>query len=344
MARALLPAAVVGLSGLGTARAACSLVEGACICEDAEGTTWDVTELTASGTADAVASGSCSGSYCSGEFEYFIEICGQLTVPSACNFGMCCSSSSNLNLMRIDTLNSCPPSSICQCDQLGMSTSPVTATALDDGSDTGLSLEYTPNSYYQSYVGWVSPVVNLICDSSASTTEPETEVVNAPGCTTNYCSVTINWRTPVVCSAGGGSGWTITILICVAAGLYVSGGVGYTRYSTGHFPGTDGDGGLLSSHPHYSAWGQVPGLVQDGVRFTRGLVSGGGGGAGEKEEFEALAPGDGETPPVGSGGGPKGKKKVRRKSEPGTAKKKRKKKPRPSVPVVGEGGDGAGKE
>eukprot|EP01045_Picozoa_sp_COSAG04_P040068 COSAG04_NODE_11528_length_704_cov_1.014876_2_plen_103_part_01 len=82
--RALLPAAVAGLGSLlGTARAACSLVEGACICEDAEGTTWDVTELTASGTADAVASGSCSGSYCSGEFEYFIEICGQLTVPSA---------------------------------------------------------------------------------------------------------------------------------------------------------------------------------------------------------------------------------------------------------------------
>ena len=49
----------------------------------------------------------------------------------------------------------------------------------------------------------------------------------------------------------------------------------------------------------------------------------------------------GETSSTSGGG--KGKK-VRRKSEPGTAKKKRKKKPRPSVPVVGEGGDGAGKE
>ena len=85
----------------------------------------------------------------------------------ACNFGQCCNPSTQLNLYRVDRLNDCPPSSLCQCDLLGISAS-VSVREFDDGSgDTGLTIEYTANSYYQSYAGWIAPVLNIICDSGA---------------------------------------------------------------------------------------------------------------------------------------------------------------------------------
>jgi hypothetical protein len=173
----------------------CSLQGGQCVCEDADGNSWDLTELTAPSSTSAsqvVATGPCSGTYCSGTFDYYVDICSTMTPVQACNFGMCCSASTPANMYRVDSLNQCPPSTQCQCDLLGISVPNLEVTSFDQDGDVGLTIKYEPNSYYASYAGWVSPVVNIICDNSASSTAytvpsstPSTNpsVVNAAGCT-----------------------------------------------------------------------------------------------------------------------------------------------------------------
>ena len=357
----LLPAAAEG--------AGCSLKapadggEAVCLCEDAAGNEWDMTGLeldqTGPDASSLMATGACSGTYCSGQYEYHLGICANVPDMITSNGGIGgCSASDTTLAYRVDTSGPCPPSSSCHCEKLagaaGTAAIKVTAVNAMDVTE-GVQLEYQSTSF--------SPVivttVNILCDSSASGPMGEAEVVNDPSCgTTTWCSATINWRTRGICpgGGGGGTGWTITILICVAAGLYVGGGVGYTRYSTGHFPGTDGDGGLLSSHPHWKEWGQVPGLVADGWRYTLFRYQQWRGGGGEWDPLDSkgsalddrLESADAqlEQQALVSGKG-KEKGKGRRKSESAVKKKRpRKKKPRPSLPVqrLGEGDAPEGKE
>ena len=64
--RLVLLGLVTLLPSHGGAAGSCSIVDGACICEDGSGNEWDVTELTAgagSGASQVVATGACSGSY-----------------------------------------------------------------------------------------------------------------------------------------------------------------------------------------------------------------------------------------------------------------------------------------
>ena len=64
--RLVLLGMVTLLPSHGGAAGSCSIVDGACICEDGSGNEWDVTELTAgagSGASQVVATGACSGSY-----------------------------------------------------------------------------------------------------------------------------------------------------------------------------------------------------------------------------------------------------------------------------------------
>ena len=95
-----------------------------------------------------------------------------------------------------------------------------------------------------------------------------------------------------------------------------------------------GNGGILSAHPHWDAWQQLPDLVRDGISYSKALVSGGSVSAGGRtatksssDEFEQILDDHDGTPtrPVARG---------RRKSEPGAKKKKRKAKPRPSLPLI----------
>lgn len=225
----------------------CALSGSACICTDDEGNSYDVTRLTPAGNANApttvVARGACSGTYCQGTgFEYYVDFCSALPVPQTCYTGSCCSPSDSLNLYRTDMRATCPPTTSCQCDKLGdLSVGDVVVTALDTGDDSGISIEFPNNSYYDTYPLWVRPVINLICDSAPSSAYQEIvapltanpEVVNTPGCNTNFCSVVINWRTPVACR--GGVGWMIVFAMCAAAGVYVIGGVAYSRYANGHW-------------------------------------------------------------------------------------------------------------
>lgn len=202
------------------------------------------------------------------------------------------------------------------------------------------------NRYYDTYTGWVRPVINLICDSAPSTAYEDAqgvstnpEVVNPPGCTTNYCSVVINWRTPAVCP-GGDAGWTIVILISVAAGLYVGGGIGYTRYENGHWDASDGK--ILVAHPHWKYWQELPDLVRDGIHFTKCVISRGAVGGNNvdrsswNEHDELLDEAAPSSQPTKEGAPLKSEKTTKK-------KKKRKQKPRPSRPTVDPDG-GGGKE
>ena len=66
--------------------------------------------------------------------------------------------------------------------------------ATGDDGDTGLTITYQNNAYYNSYGGWTAPVLNIICDPSAASSAYEVsagvsanpEVVNAPSCTSKY--------------------------------------------------------------------------------------------------------------------------------------------------------------
>ena len=265
---------VLGSWPCAAAAGGCELQGDSCICEDENGATYDVTALTAAANAGApsmvIARGDCSGIFCRGTgFEYFAAFCGTLNPPTTCFSGQCCTTGDTLDLYRLDTRDDCPPSSLCQCDKLGDG-SEVSVAAFDDGTDVGITLQYTNHPYYNTFAGWVPPIVNLICDPGASseayaasssvTSNPS--VVNAVGCTASYCSAEINWRTPVVC-AGGGLGWTLVILILTAAGLYVASPLGYARFikkeelSHGR--------PILETHPHYEAWRQLPALLEDGA-------------------------------------------------------------------------------
>ena len=188
-------------------------------------------------------------------------------------------------------------------------------------------------------------MINLICDSAASTAYEEVnsasdnpQVVNTPGCTTNYCSVVINWRTSAVCS--GGLGWMIVIAISVAAGLYVGGGIGYTRYENGHWDASEGR--ILAAHPHWHHWHELADLVREGAVFARQRARGGVRGATDKssskgDDYDELL-GEAEEAPS------RRPARGRRSSEPvagdSKKKKKKKKKPRPSEPIITNDADG----
>ena len=62
--------------------------------------------------------------------------------------------------------------------------------------------------------------------------------------------------------SSSGNGWTIVILLTVGAGMYVGGGVGFTRY----YKKEDNGQPILTAHPHYSMWQEVPPLLSDGIR------------------------------------------------------------------------------
>jgi hypothetical protein len=59
--------------------------------------------------------------------------------------------------------------------------------------------------------------VNLRCEQPYGVT-PEEGVVGGP-------DVVLTWYTDAVCLASGGNGWLIVILMSVAAGIYVGGGI-----------------------------------------------------------------------------------------------------------------------
>ena len=97
MARpALLPLLLLPLSLPGAARASCAVDGGACICEDADGTRWDLSEL---GAGPFTTSGDTTGcTACVGNWNYHFALCGNVVMEQAIG----CVSSQTRAAHRID--------------------------------------------------------------------------------------------------------------------------------------------------------------------------------------------------------------------------------------------------
>ena len=396
----LLAAGAAACGRTALAAGGCAMRGSSCVCEDADGTSWDLTALTAPAASApegwVTARGPCTGTYCTGTWRYFVEVCESLEVPQSLYIGHGCLPTDQLNLYRVEEgprgitcLAGSGTRTGCQCDSLGeLGGEGITVTPYDDGGDEGVTLTYTNNVYYNSYAGWVRPVVNLICDPGASdeaysaaataTTNPEV-LLNPIGCTTNYCSMTMNWRTPAAC-ASGGAGWTITWIIVLSGLFYVGAGVTYGRSKNPPKPGDgalahpDG-GGAVAWHPHYESWGEGKELVLAGFKYTKmrwHMYRNGGSAQGyEAVEKAALngqqydddlakrtaAGGADDDADMAMGDNKKAKKKQGKAKAAGAGqqqrrgseseldtskskKKKKKKKPRPSLPAIDGGGGG----
>ena len=234
------------------AASGCSSEGGACVCEDDDGNAWDVSELSGSGlreptTGTSTLQGPTTGcSICVGSWNYHWDICANIAVPQALG----CSTTFATAAIRLDEFST--PTSR-ECEYLGPDVSgagsPDVARLSGEAGD-GLSLAYS----YQSR----SFTVNLLCGgASGSQAEPVAMGGN---------SIEVTWETPVACTGGSGWGWLTIILTGVAAGVYVGGGIGYAKRNE---PALS----LAEAHPHTEQWRQLPGLVSDGVLFTRSELS-----------------------------------------------------------------------
>jgi hypothetical protein len=219
----------------------CEEVDGACICTSAEGTEWDLTDIQSNNiqtTGDTLPG--CT--LCTGEWTYTFAICGN----AAPQTGTGCVSTALRNAFRVD--ESLSP----RCEYMGQDAVagvPLIVADLDDAEGDGVSITYTDTIR--------SMTVNLRCATPYATAPEPLE----PGSGANI--VTLTWYTDAVCLASGGNGWLIVILMSVAAGIYVGGGIGYVKRQ-------NPDAAIaLDTHPHIELWRQVPGLVSDGIYFSR---------------------------------------------------------------------------
>jgi hypothetical protein len=139
-----------------------------------------------------------------------------------------------------------------------------------------------------------------------------------------------------------GSGWTIVILVTVAAGMYVGGGIGFTRF----YKKEDNGEPILTAHPHYHMWQQVPPLLNDGYRYFRSRI--GKPLHGDSDDYEAVAKliktqRRAEAVEFGAGGGSNGgydeidelSSDEGRAPSPAKAKKKKAKTPKPKPSAEG---------
>ena len=239
--RSRLPIALCWAAGASLrAGATCETRGSRCICEDDTGELWDLTSL---GTSDAHKT---DGPGASVDWIYSFKFCEDIVpVEEPCpGYGIVSSRAYRIS----DT------ASLQTCQQLGPGqgvASGMTPIALSNG----LSLRYL----------WLTNglTVNLVCDESkrGQTTTPERAAGTGLG--------TVEWYTYVACpafQAGGLSvGWMIITFSSVAAALYLGGGVAYNR--------KQGHSGLENLVPQYEAWSELPGLVGDGVHFSRTALS-----------------------------------------------------------------------
>ena len=129
--------------------------EAVCLCEDAAGNEWDMTDValdqTGPDASSLMATGACSGTYCSGQYEYHLGICANVPDMVTANGGIGGCSASDITLgFRVDTSGPCPPSSSCQCEKIagaaGTATIKVTAVSTEDAAE-GVQLEYQSTAF-----------------------------------------------------------------------------------------------------------------------------------------------------------------------------------------------------
>lgn len=223
--------------GASLAASTCLTQGGRCLCEDESGTTWDLTEL--AGEEPHTFDGPAAATT---DWDYSIKFCENIVpVATPCT-------SSGISEARAYRVSQ--STGLQTCQQLGPGaeiTSGMTPTSLA----AGLSLRYL----------WLQRgiTINLICDEGlqGQVTTPDRAVgTELP---------TVEWRTFVVCPANQGFGLSlgaaILIFLSVGGGVYICGGVGY-NHSKGH-------SGVDNLVPQYDLWSQIPGLMSDGLYFTR---------------------------------------------------------------------------
>ena len=221
----------------------CATVGGQCICTTASGVAWDLTSIQSNSitTTGDVLPG-CT--LCTGQWTYTFAICGNAVQQT----GVGCLSTQNRNAYRVDQSTS------PRCEYMGqdaLTGVPLVVTDLADGN--GISIAYTDTVR--------TMTLNIRCETPYGTAPAPL----GPGSGSN--NIVLNWANAVVCTAGGGNGWLIVILMGVAAGVYVGGGIGYVKRQSPDAPIA------LETHPHIHLWREVPGLVADGIYFTRVKLS-----------------------------------------------------------------------
>ena len=110
-----------------------------------------------------------------------------------------------------------------------------------------------------------------------------------------------------------GAGMPFVLVLVLAGGAYVGGGVALGRRAGGKAAG-------LKAHPHWPRWVELGGLVSDGVAFSRA-----GGKRGSRSSAAGYAPVPSAEAPRGSSGKDK-KKEKRTSSGSGGGKEKEKEK------------------
>lgn len=268
-------------SQLHMAAGTCEEVDGQCICTSTAGVEWDLTAIQ-SNNIQTTGDTQPGCSLCTGDWTYTFAICGNALQQT----GTGCVSTAQRNAFRTDE------STLVRCEYMGQDAEtgvPLTVTDLTDVD--GVSIQYTDTTR--------TMTVNIRCETPYGTA-PE-----PLGVGTGSNDVVLDWYTDAVCIAGGGNGWLIVILMSVAAGLYVGGGIGYVKRQQPDAPLS------LEMHPHIHHWREVPGLVSDGIYFSRVtlatnveflafLAPEGGGGysdidegsAGGSDEKQLLKPND----------------------------------------------------
>jgi hypothetical protein len=262
----------------------CFLRAGLCICEDADGDTWDLTPL----GGDHVVSGPGPSIW---DYDYNFNFCDNIAtqIPTPpCTF-------SNTMAYRLEDY---APASSATCLNMGSDVAnpafPQEVTKIDGDASNGVSIKFAISAT-------TSLTVSLVCN------ELDKGLVTLPAAPGYLLAAVTNWETWYSCpaaQAGGLNwGWPFLIVASVSVALYAGGGVGYNyRKNPGEL-----------EHPHAAFWfdfkTQLVSLVSDGVWLSRKTVaenikplsfiapseikpSG-------EEIDNLLAPGDGETSAAG---------------------------------------------
>lgn len=271
-------------------------------CTDSSGKVWDLSPIGAEQTTSPVKPDDTWNTYS-------LQIYGNLDpVPPAC-----------LNAGRLGTnaaVYNIDPSSN-DCSQIGPDmNAPLTQPTLTTSS-AGLVFTY---KYLDDTTGQNSLVLTLACGSDAGKPGPVTAVDQGGG-----WIYTSTWPTKYACkdgqkpgdafdndiAAAGTFGVVVLVLFFVGGAMYAGGGWFYNHRTKGY--------GGSEALPHIEFWRTIPGLVADGVTFTRQTVSakmqGGEAGGAQHTATASEAEASGDEPTPTSGKKKKKPKKQKGKSE-----------------------------
>lgn len=214
----------------------------ACLCTDADGDVWDLTDL---GGPQTVVGPPQSSLY--GDWNYHWDICATVTPPSP----PLCTAVTTTVAYRLEDY----PGTGALCQQLGpASPSLLTVTKIGGDAENGVQLVFSHNTY--------TMTLNVACDESLRNQDP---VFTPP--TSGAAAIEIGWASFYACpghqTGGDGAwGWTFLILTSVAGVLYAGGGWYYNHRQKS----LNGKEAL----PHLDFWTiTLPEHVKAGIYFTR---------------------------------------------------------------------------